>query len=211
MNRLIIFLLISVVFGCESTLNSKRVELIENSELKEKAIEEIKEWDFKEYIDAEIQYPLKKLNLKPITQLKSETLRIWKFPGGGSAFEQMLEFHELTSELTFHTYLTEEFEDEKEFSEFSFSKSIKDKEIISELKSIISEPNFIKTEDSGSYCKPFLGCGDSYFVEFTNGKEIGRFSIDFKIEECDNIKAKNSKKILQIMTEIIKSTAPRTL
>jgi len=45
---------------------------------------------------------------------KTKTLRIWRLPVSGAVFQQMLEFKESNSELTFHSYLLEEYEKEKE-------------------------------------------------------------------------------------------------
>ncbi|WP_130287498.1 hypothetical protein [Aquimarina brevivitae] len=205
MNRLISVLLILMIFGCNSISEKKKSEINERSELKEKVKEENEEWNFKKHLDNEIEYPLKKLNRKPISELKSETLRIWRFPGGGAVFEQMLEFNKSNSELTFHSYLIEDFEYEKEnqLSKLNFSKKISEKRIISELKSIISDSEFIETEDSEKYCEPFLGCADVYLVEFTNGNKTNKFIINHNFEKCDNKKADNSKKIFKIMNEII--------
>ena len=203
MNRIIPLLLILVLFGCNSISENKKSEITEKSRLNEKNTGENEEWNFKEYLTKEIKYPLKKLNRKPISELKSETLRIWRFPGGGAAFEQMLEFKKSNSKLTFHSYLLEEYEKEKELSKLNFSKVIKEKGFISVLESVISDSNFIKTEDSEKYCEPFWGCADVYFVEFTNGKKTNKFIINHNVEKCDNKKAENSKKIFKIMNEII--------
>jgi hypothetical protein len=205
MNRLIALLLILMIFGCNSVSEKKKSEITEKSELNERDNGENDEWNFKEYLEKEIEYPLKKLNRESISELKSETLRIWRFPGGGAVFEQMLEFKKTNSELTFHSYLIEEFEKEKEnqLSELNFSKRINEKGIISELKSIISDSEFIETEDSEKYCEPFWGCADVYLVEFTNGKKTNKFIINHNIEKCDNEKAENSKKIFKIMNKII--------
>jgi len=203
MKKLIALLLISVLLGCNSISENKKIEITEKSELSEKEKGENEEWNFKTYLDNAIEYPLKKLNRKPISELKSETLRIWKFPGGGAVFEQMLEFKKANSELTFHSYLIEEYEKENKLSKLNFTKRINERGIISELKSIISDSEFIKTEDSEKYCEPFLGCADVYLVEFTNGNKTNKFIINHNIEKCDNKKAKNSKKIFKIMNEII--------
>jgi len=203
MKKLIALLLISGLFGCNSISEKKKIEITEKSELSEKEKGENEEWNFKTYLDNAIEYPLKKLNRKPISELKSETLRIWKFPGGGAVFEQMLEFKKANSELTFHSYLIEEYEKENKLSKLNFTKRINERGIISELKSIISDSEFIKTEDSEKYCEPFLGCADVYLVEFTNGNKTNKFIINHNIEKCDNKKAKNSKKIFKIMNEII--------
>jgi len=204
MNKLITILIISLIFGCKNIPENKKTELIEKFELSKKIIESKEELDFKKYLDKEIQYPLKKLNLKPITDLNSKILRIWRFPGGGAAFEQMLEFKNSDSELTFHSYLLEEFKNEVELSELNFSKKINEQGIIKELKSIISDSNFIETEDSEKYCEPFWGCADLYYVEFTNGESVGKFIINHNIEKCNNKKAENSKEIYKIMNIIIK-------
>ena len=205
MKRLIALLLISVLFGCNSISENKKIEITVKSELTEKEKGENEEWNFKTYLEKAIEYPLKKLNRKPISELKSETLRIWRFPGGGAVFEQMLEFKKANSELTFHSYLIEDFENEKEnqLSELNFSKRINEKGIISELKSIISDSDFIETEDSEKYCEPFWGCADVYLVEFTNGNETNKFIINHNVEKCDNKKAENSKKIFEIINDII--------
>jgi hypothetical protein len=205
MNRLIALLLILMIFGCNSVSEKKKSEITEKSELNERDNGENDEWNFKEYLEKEIEYPLKKLNRESISELKSETLRIWRFPGGGAVFEQMLEFKKTNSELTFHSYLIEEFEKEKEnqLSELNFSKRINEKGIISELKSIISDSEFSATEDSEKYCEHFWGCADVYLVEFTNGKKTNKFIINHNIEKCDNEKAENSKKIFKIMNKII--------
>ena len=203
MNRLIALLLILLIFGCNSISEKKKSEITEKSELNEKEKGDNDEWNFKEYLDKEIEYPLKKLNRKSISELKSETLRIWRFPGGGAVFEQMLEFNKTNSELTFHSYLIEEFEKENQLSKLNFSKKINEKGIISELKSIISDSEFIEAQDSEKYCEPFWGCADVYLVEFTNGNKTTKFIINHNIEKCDNKKAENSKKIFKIMNEII--------
>jgi len=203
MKKLIALLLISVLLGCNSISENKKIEITEKSELSEKEKGENEEWNFKTHLDKAIEYPLKKLNRKPISESKSETLRIWRFPGGGAVFEQMLEFKKANSELTFHSYLIEEYEKENKLSKLNFTKRINERGIISELKSIISDSEFIKTEDSEKYCEPFLGCADVYLVEFTNGNKTNKFIINHNIEKCDNKKAKNSKKIFKIMNEII--------
>ncbi|MBJ2172745.1 hypothetical protein JBL43_00755 [Aureibaculum sp. A20] len=204
MNKLIAILLIFLIFGCKNISNNNKAELTEKPELTEKSPEQTEKWDFKHYLTKEIQYPLEKMNRKSISELDTGTLRVWRFPGGGAAFEQMLEFKESNSELTFHSYVDEKYETEIELAELNFSETIVDKGIKEKLKAIISDPNFINTEDSEKYCEPSWSCSDVYFIQYTNGKEIGQFVVNHNIEGCDNNNVENSKNIFKIMNKVVK-------
>ena len=189
MKKLIPFIILILIFGCKNSSENKT--------------EIVKELDFNKHLTDQINYPLKKLNLKPITELKSKTLRIWKFPGGGAAFEQMIEFNKAKSELIFHSYLLEEYENYAELSKLNFSKIVNDAKLKNELNSVISNSDFINTKNSDEYCKPFIGCAELFLIEFTDGKIITKFTISHDIEKCVNPKAENAKRIFKIVNQIL--------
>jgi hypothetical protein len=114
MKKLILILILVTISGCKNTSENKQSEFIEDS-------------DFEKSMSEQFDYGLKKMNLKPISEVKSKTIRIWKFPGGGAAFEQMIEFNKSTSELIFYSYLLKEYENKSELSGLNFTKIISDK------------------------------------------------------------------------------------
>lgn len=183
MNKTILFLIILALFGCKNFTKKNKPELFDFYDLKEKKL-----------INKEFK--------KPISELKFPTLRIWKFLGGGAVFGQVLEFKESSSSLVFYSYLLDDFKEKNEFIHLNFSKKILEKVFIKEIKSIISDPNFINSEDSRNYCKPIIGCSDTHIIEYKNGDTLLKFFIDDNIQECDNKKAIISKKLFKIMTQI---------
>tara|TARA_R110001606_G_C15157764_1_gene626623 strand:+ start:69 stop:644 length:576 start_codon:yes stop_codon:yes gene_type:complete len=183
MKKIIPFLFILILIGCKNVSEKNKTELFKNSGLKNES-QIIREFS------------------KPISELNSKTLRIWKFLGGGAIFGQVLEFKESNSTLIFHSYLLENFADKNEFFHLNFSKNIKEKEFIEEIKSIINNSNFMTSEDSRNYCEPFFSCSDTHIIEYTNGENILKFIIEDDIEECEDKRAILSKRLFKLMTQI---------
>ncbi|UII20563.1 hypothetical protein [Fulvivirga ligni] len=190
-----------VILGCSDSPNDDKPNTEVRSEPNKS--DEISDWNFKEYLSKQISYPLETLKLKRISQLNSETLRVWRFPGGGAAFEQLLEYNKQDSELNFHSYVLEDFKDIGELKDLNYTKVIKDNLLIDNLKSIVSKFDLLKTQDSEQYCEGVLGCADVYLVEYTNGEQTNKFIINHNIEECDVLKAEGLKKIFVIMQRVM--------
>jgi len=199
MKKLLAFLLALGIIGCQSSLKKNEKETSKMAEIVSEKNIESQEPNFENHLE----FPIKKLNLKSIEKSKYENLRIWKFPGGGAIFEQMLEYKKESSELTLHSYLIEKYKDKENFSHLNYSKKIENKFFTNELVSIIKNPEFILSKNVEEYCGMFLGCADFYLVEFTNGKKTIKFTINENIANCDNPKAENLKRIYNLMNKII--------
>jgi hypothetical protein len=189
--RLFACITITILYGCNEISDKKNIELIEKNN----------QSNLNKELKKGTTSPLVRLNLKPIDKLNSKTLRIWKYPGGGSAVRQILEFND--SILTYYSYVINGYENRPRLSKFNFIKHINEKEIKEELELIISDSGFMKTKNSNKYCEEIWDCSDSYLIEFTNGKETMKFSMNEDIENCDNKQVENSKKIYKIVNQII--------
>ncbi|NIK93606.1 hypothetical protein GZ212_15705 [Mangrovimonas sp. CR14] len=154
------------------------------------------------YLLNEIQYPLHKLNLMPISKLSTNTIRIWKFPGAGAAYEEMVEYNIDTSHLRLFSYLIKEMEEEENLSNLNFTKKINDQKIKNELRKVIESINFDKIKDSDKYCKSSLGCSDIFLFQHTNGKRITNFTILPDIINCNNPESATHKEILKTAAKI---------
>ena len=82
-----ILLISFILLACNNSKTENQIELNNQNENPET------ELLLKSQLVKSQNFALNKLKLNSISKLKSTTLRIWRFPGGGACFEELYELN----------------------------------------------------------------------------------------------------------------------
>jgi hypothetical protein len=128
-----------------------------------------------------------------------EILRIWRFPEGGAAFEEMIDFIRTDKNWTVikYTYLLEQFRDDKELRNLRKKVTLIDKGIINGIPTFINKDLQLKDTQlnpDGIYIE------DLYKVEYRLGDNLYKFDICFSEKEVKN---KSKNELIKTLKQII--------
>lgn len=142
---------------------------------------------------------LKKLDVISIFN-SDEVLRIWRFPEGGAAFEELFEFRREDHKwyLNRYTYLIDEFSNEKSLQKLRKRKEIKLDGLGFEVSSYVNKRLLYKNVLNDSDQKKCL-C-DSYRAEYRLGNQGNIFTFD--LEERQNIN-KSKELLIKALKKIV--------
>lgn len=149
-----------------------------------------------------------RLNLKALTTIKDNVLRIWRFPGGGGGFVELYEINIDKQELIQYSCLShdlskQEIERETQnLSEIEFVKKIQNKKLLLKFSELTTLNSFLKIENSSHYCEMKPGCRDVYLLEYKKNEIIKTFEIDSNIKECDSKKLRTIKYLYSLIEKM---------
>ena len=184
-----------MLLACNNSKTESQIELNKQNENSET------ELLLKSQLVKSQNFALNKLKLNSISKLKSTTLRIWRFPGGGACFEELYELNIDKKELKLYSYLIENIRptESENISDLEYQKVINNNELTEKLIRFSNEKSLLNFKNSNEYCKSNILCGDSFLVEFKNNFGQNTFSLNSGIKKCSNKNTESLKELFDLI------------
>lgn len=141
---------------------------------------------------------LNRLGVTPFYE-PDEILRIWRFPEGGAAFEEMIDFIKKDQSWTVikYTYLVEEFRHDTQLKKIRNRITLTDKDIIDKIPLFINKDLQLRDTQlspDGIYIE------DLFQAEYRLGDKVYKFDIALSEK---GIKNKSKIELIKILNRII--------
>ena len=149
----------------------------------------------------EIPDDLKEMNVTNFFE-SDEILRVWRFPEGGTVFEEMIEFVRIKDDwkITRYTYLADEYKDGEQFQSFRKTQNILQNDLCESVGSFINKTLLYKNAVVADEEERFCVC-DMYRAEYRINDQSHIFV--FNLDEVSNTNTAK-KRLISELDEMVK-------